>query len=68
MTKTQEQTQELINFLLPGLTVFFLALFMISPRCAVGAAIYGVVELLGIVAIGKAIGYLRGLRGAPRGA
>lgn len=63
MTKTQEQTKELMDFLIPGLTVFFLALFMISPRCAVGAAIYGAAELLGIVAIGKAIGFLRDLRG-----
>lgn len=68
MTRTQEQTQELMNFLIPGLTVFFLVLYMVSPRCAIGVVPYAVVEVLGIAAIGKAIGYLRGLRGAPRGA
>lgn len=68
MTKTQEQSRELMNFLLPGLIAFFLALFMVSPKCAIGGVPYAAAELLGIAAIGKTIGYLRGLRGAPRGA
>jgi len=68
MTKTEKQSHELMSFLLPGLMAFFVILFLISPRCAAGVAPYALLELLGILAIGRVAGYLRGERELRRGA
>jgi UPF0716 family protein affecting phage T7 exclusion len=66
MTKTEKQTHELMRFMLPGLVTFFVVLFLFSPRCAAGVAPYALLELLGILAIGKIVGYLRGEHGLRR--
>ena len=60
MTKTENQTAELMSFLLPGVIVFLVMLVLIAPRCAIGVAPYALIELLGIFAVGKAFGYIRG--------
>jgi len=66
MTKTQAQTRELMSFLLPGVIVFLMALFLVSPRCAAGVAPYAALELLGILGLGKIVGLLRGEHRLPR--
>lgn len=66
MTKTEKHTHELMSFLLPGLVAFFVVLFLISPRCAAGAAPYALLELLGILAIGRVVSYVRGERALRR--
>ena len=63
MTKTEKQTAEVMSFLLPGVIVFLMMLVLIAPRCAIGVAPYALIELLGIIAVGKAFGYLRGEHG-----
>lgn len=66
MTKTQEQTKELMSFLLPGVVVFLVTLFLVSPRCAIGVAPSAAIELLGILGLGKIVGFLRGEHRQPR--